>query len=448
MRKMREAHKVSLLLFRTFILATAMMLLGVVPGSSILDIRRYNPKRLFAPSGSLVTPNGHAVAGRDTLKALEGEGSLMPAFDPNVLGYHGEVIPKLGGIFTHEDDVLDYSSGGTDSSSLSKDRVITAILIVADPYRHDVTTGAITVVQDAVDKIMTGLSIASGKATYYQLSSSTLYLKALGNLNKLLYPGLMHEDLATAVATDNDSYQAWLITFGAFNDFDPFDASAGIPAEDVDSLSLRATWATNQLIAVTAADGTIDANTDLYVITMGVQGLSKGYRQQLPRPDFRYQHATSVTDPLTFDLPVGRYLKRTTIVNLAVAASNNEPRNDANITDITLESLKPSTSKIVDSMRWRQFKALSQPWMRGGAADRDGAVALTGGGLDGVAVIDWRRWTHNPFGLNLYGMQQGDLKLRLTMATTTGSIHLYHEMYDMPNPAVGELWNNHAWRPQ
>lgn len=372
---------------------------------------------------------------------------IIDPTDPLVLGYDRQLY-NGGAIVTQETDNLDYATAGTDSIDLSKDRVITGIMLVADPYRHDVSTAAITVVQDAVDKVLSGLTIAGGP-TYFQLSSTLAFLKALSAMNKLVYGGtITHEDLATAVGGDNDSIQGWYIPFGILNDFDPFDASAGIPAEDENSLVLRATFGANNLIAETAANGTVDAATDLFALTYGVQGLPSSYRQRLPIPDFRHDHITSPETNSRFNLEPNRYLKRTTILNLAVAANNNEPRNDGNITDITVEFTKPTLTRLVDQVRWEVFKQGLQFAYRGIEVDRDGSAAISTSGLDGVAVIDWRRWTHNPFGLNLYGISRGDVALRLTMGTTTGSIHIFNEYYSLPDPSVADLWQNNAFRPQ
>ena len=365
--------------------------------------------------------------------------------DPRCIGYDGRQHDG-GAIITQETDVLDYSSGGTDAITLSKDRIITAIDIIADPYRHDVTTATITPVQDAADKVLSGLTIA-GKPTYVSLSSTLAFLKAIAAQNKLTYGGgIMHEDLATAVGADNDSRQAWHLHFGVLNDYDPFDITAGIPAELETTLILNATFATSQLIAATAANGTIDANTDIYAVVYGVQGISRGYQRGMPIPEFRHDHVTSPSTTTTFELQGSRYLKRTTILNLAVAASNNEARNDSNITDITLEFRKPTLTRLVDAMRWQLFKGTLQSQYRGISVDNDGSAAISTTGLDGAVVIDWRRLTHNPYGLNLYGAADGDARIIFNMGTTTGSIHLFNEYYTLPNPAIADRWSAH--RPQ
>lgn len=358
--------------------------------------------------------------------------------DPVSIGYDQQVHAGLAAV-TQETDVLDYTSGGTDSVELSKNRVITGITLVADPYQHDVTTAVITVVQDAPDKVISGLNIVGGP-TYFSLNNTLTYLKALSNLNKLIYPGLGHEDLATAVAADHLSYQGWHIPFSPWSDHDPFDILAGIPAEDETVLNLNATFGLNNIIAVTAADGTVDVATDIYVVSYGVQGLPASYRSQLPIPDYRHDHISAPTTNSRFDLITGRYLKRTTILNLGVAASNNEPRNDGNLTDISMVFEKPTRTTLFDRIRWRVFKDMQQVWRPGTQIDKDGAAAVAPGGLAGVAVIDWRDYTHNPFGLNLYPFGDSDVHLDFTVATTTGSLHLFNEYYAMPNPSVAQGW--------
>lgn len=370
-----------------------------------------------------------------------------PCFDPNdprdpvSIGYDQQPHAGLAAI-TQEAQQLNYVSGGTDSVALSTNRLITGFQITADPYQHDVTTATIVAVQDAMDKILSGLNIVGGP-TYFSLNNTLTFLKALGNLNKLVYPGLGREDLATAVAANNQSFDGWHIGFGPWSDHDPFDIMAGIPAEDETTLNLLATFGANNIIAVVAADGTVDVATTLYITTYGVQGLDRAYRARLPIPDYRHDHESAPSANTRFDFTTSRYLKRTTILNLGVAASNNEPRNDGNITDVSVVFEKPTRTTLFDRIRWRTFKNNQQLWSGPGTQiDKNGTAAIVSGGLAGVAVIDWRDYTHNPFGLNLYPFRDGDVHLDLTMGVTTGSVHLFHEYYAMPDPAVGRLWDN------
>ncbi len=366
-------------------------------------------------------------------------------FDPRSLGYDlrlhdGEmqaVVPS---------DVLDYASAGQDSIVLPRDALITAIDLSADPYRDDVTTATITVVQDAVDKVISALSIAGGP-TYFSLNSTLCFLKALANLNKVVYGGgVVHEDIATAVANDVDSYQAWRLQFGALSDYNPLDITAGIPAALLTSLNLNATFGANNLIATTAANGTIDTNTDIYAMVYGVQGLPGEYLQKIPKVNFYHDHITTVTANTDFRLPAGKgnWLKRMTILNLAVNASNNEPRNDSNITSLDLSLRKGATSKVFDTIRWRIFKNMASAWGgRGPENDRDGSVAVMGSALDGVAVVDFRKLTGNPFGMNLDAYGRDETLLRLAMATTTGSVHVFWEQYTLEEQVsrmVAERW--------
>ena len=387
-------------------------------------------------------------SGRDSIRDLLGSRKLKAGvevpWDPRCLGYDLKQYDGLASI-VQEADLLDYASGGSDNVDLTKNMVITRVVLVADPYRHDVTTAVITAVQDAADKLLSGLTIVGGP-TYFSLSSTTLFLKALGALNKVVYGGsIPHEDLATAVGADNDSIQAWAIGMGAFNDHDLFDITAGIPAEDETTLRLSGTFATSQLIATTAANGTIDDNTDVYILVFGVAGLSAAYRARMPRPQFRHDHVESPTSTTTFNLETKTYLKRTTIVNLAVNASNNDPRNDSNITSITFRVRKPTDTRVWDAVRWSVWQAGMVHSGRGPEVDRDGSAAVLTPPLAGVSVIDWRAITKNPYGLNLMNLEAGDASLIFEMGTTTGSIHLLHEYYHVPDPSVPMAWP--SWRP-
>ncbi|NIV33252.1 MAG: hypothetical protein GWN58_28545 [Anaerolineae bacterium] len=372
--------------------------------------------------------------------------SPLAGMDPRVLGFDLQQYDTAA-IISQQTDHLDYSSSGNEGVALDKNMFITGIMLVADPFRHDVTTSPITVVQDAVDKLFQGLTIVGGP-TYFSLNSSELYFKGIGNLNKVVFGGAVtKEDLATAVGADNDSYQAWWIGFGAKDDYHPFDITAGIPAELQTSLNLNATFAANQVIAQTAANGTIDTATDVYVVLFGVQGLPREYLERAPIPEYRHDHKTSPTSETRFQLLGSRYLKRSTVVNLAAQASNNRDRNDSNITDVSFEIKKPVRTRVWDQVRWRVWKAAMYQLMgRGLEADKDGAVALAAGGLDGVAVIDWRKLTGNPYGLDLSQFTDNDAELIFTMGTTTGSIHIFHEYYTFRDIAIPQAWP--AYRPQ
>ena len=353
-------------------------------------------------------------------------------FDPYVIGYDGAVHNGYANII-QQTDVLDHTSGGNDSIAIDKSGVVTRIHLVADPYRHDVTTATIVLVQDAADKLFSALSIVGG-ATFFSLNNTPLHLKALGNQNKLIYGGgVAHEDMPLLVAADNDTRQAWWLNFG-LDDYQFFDPRAGIPAEDLTELNLRATFGTNQLIAETAANGTIDDNTDVYALVYSISGLGKAYRDRLPTPDFQHQHNNAPASTTTFDLATGRYLKRTTVVNLAVAANNNEARDDANITSMTIRFKKGQTTTLIDAARWHVLKN-GLGVMPGPENDRDGGSAVSGLPPAGVLVIDWRKLTGNPYGLDLTKMSAGEAQIEFVMGTTTGSIHLYNEMYNV-DPAI------------
>jgi hypothetical protein len=379
-----------------------------------------------------------------TMFPHEGTGPAAPIlFDPEKIGYD-RVVHSGEASISIPTDTLDFSASNSDSIALPKDGIITSIVLVADPYQHDVTTATITVVQDAVDRLISALSI-TGRPTYFSLSNTPLYLKAVSAQNKKVYAGaVIHGDLATGVGADNTSVQAWVLHFGALNDFDPFDITAGIPAEDEANLSLIATFGASDLIAVTSANGTVDTATDVYAMIFGVQGLSKAYRERLPIPEFQHQHQNSPTSTTSFNLQPSRYLRRSTIVNLAVEASNNQPRNDTNITDLSLIFTKGQRISLFDRFRWDVVRAGLGAWSRGPEVDRDGAAAVAPGGLAGVTQIDWAKLTGNPYGLNLYGYQEGQAVIQATMGTTTGSIHVYHEYYNFADPSVPEKWGGYG----
>ena len=405
------------------------------------------PRRFASVSklngNGLVTPQRDLVLPDRVRKAI----GLDDGMDPVSLGWDRQVYSALAAV-TEESDRLDYASAGQDFVELSRDRFITGITLVADPYRHDVTTAVIVPVQDAVDKIISAMSL-NGRVTYFNLSSTLLFLKALSAMNKNVYgSSLPHQDLATAVAADNDSLQAWHIPFGAWNDKDKYDITAGIPAELETTLRFNTTFGANNLIAVVAANGTVDTATDIYVVNWGVQGLPREYIQLAPVPDFRHHHTQTVQSTVTIPLETGRYLKRMTIVNLAVLASNNEARNDSNMTVVTFRIKRPTTTLLWERIRWEVMRSMHSPFTSVPDVDRDGTAAIMTVPLSGVLTVDWRNYSKNPYGLNLYPFQSGDVELEFELGVTTGSIHVFFEYYALPDPTIADAWDGTPYRPR
>lgn len=366
--------------------------------------------------------------------------------DPFCVGYDRQTYNGLAGI-TQVSETLDFAASGSDSVPLPRDRLITALTLVADPAQFDGDgANTPTIVQDAQDKLIQSLSVVGGP-TYVSINGgATAYLKALGNLNKLVYPGMRRADLPTGTGADQQVRFGWHMNFGALNDFDPFDITAGIPAEMENTLKAEVTFAANNIVAATAAHLTIDTATDIYAVVWGVQGLPKSYLGRLPIPEIVMDSKTSPTTTTTFNIKTGRFLKRTTVLNLAAAASNNAARNDSNLTDISLIFTKPTRSPLLDRVRWHVARSMFSHWERGVVNDEDGASAVAPDKLVGVLTIDWRRLTKNPYGLNLLPFSSEDVQLEFTVGTTTGSIWLLHEYYVLPDPSVAEGWP--PYRPQ
>ncbi len=400
------------------------------------SVSKLNGNGLATPSRELILP--------DSVRQKIG---LDEGMDPVSIGWDRQVYSALAAV-TQESDVLNYASAGQDFVDLSRDRFITGITLVADPYRHDVTTAVIAPVQDAVDKVISALSL-NGRVTYFNLSSALLFLKGLSAMNKNVYgSSLPHQDLATAVAADHDSLQAWHLPFGVWNDKDKFDITAGIPAELETTLRLNATFGANNLIAAVAANGTVDTGTTLYVVNWGVQGLPREYVQMAPIPDFRHDHVQAVTATTTLNLETGRFLKRMTIVNLAVLAANNEARNDSNMTVATFRIKRPTTTMLWERIRWEVLRGIHSPWTSVPDVDRDGAAAIITVPLAGIVTVDWRNYSKNPYGLNLYPFQSGDVQLEFELGVTTGSIHVFYEYYALPDPTIADAWDGTPYRPR
>ncbi len=397
-------------------------------------------RKLVAPVRNLLLPKPKRAAGL----ILPGDPR-----DPSCVGYDKAIYQGLA-IQTQESEVLDFSSTGNDSAQMSKDRLITCIDLVADPYQADGDgANTPTIVEDAQDKLISQLNVNGSAKPFVSINGAALaYLKALGNLNKVVYPGLRRGDLPTGTGANQTARFMHRLHFGAMNDYDLFDITAGIPAQLLNALQVSVTWGADNVFAATSTHQVADTNTDVYVVSYGVQGLPTEYLQRCPIPEITMDFNTAPSARTIFKLLGQRYLKRTTILNLAAAASNNAGRNDSNLTDVTLRLSKPATGTPISLVRWQTFRASLSGWGRGPEIDKDGAAAVAGDGLTGVAVIDWRRWTKNPYGLNLMAFGNDDAQLEFNVGTTTGSIYLLHEYYAFPDPSVPDQWANAAWRPQ
>lgn len=373
------------------------------------------------------------------------EAKNMPAHfaddprDPRILGYDRSYYDALG-VITQEATSVTWAASGSGSIPLSRNRVITAIALSVDPLVTTVTTGTTAEVQDSVDRLLSGFAIVGGP-TYMTLAGTPAYLKHWGNLNKVVWPSVVRQEVVTTVSANNKSTWEWYMPFGVFDDLDPFDASSGIPAEDETSLNANLTFAANSLLGTTGANVQVTTATTLYIMDFGVQGMPPAYRARMPIPDFRYDSNTAPTSTTQFNLLTQRYLKRTTLLNLAANGSNNEARNDSNITSLSVIFNKPTLTKLIDTVNWMSLANGMQPTNRlEPTVDKDGTNTTVGRSLAGVLVIDWRKLTHNPWGLNLYPFQLGDVLLSLAMGTTTGSVHLLHEYYALPDTTVAQGW--------
>lgn len=405
-------------------------------------------------------PRGFEIAGfifKDKLTGLTrllGRGRPEPVlgFDPSVIGYDRKVYSTgkdgILGAVEYQPSALTFAASAAASIQLTNGIFVTEILIQADHTTQGDGTNIATIVEDAQDKLLQALSIV-GQKTYYAHSDSKTYMKVLGNLCKQIYPGLPRQDISTSsAASDHIAYQAWKLHFGALNDRNPFDITAGIKAQA--NLNMNVTFSAANVQAATAAHNILQTTTKVYVVVIGVSGLPKAYMDNAPYPDFRTDIYAAPTTTTNINLLGGRFLKRSTILSQAVAASNNNPRSDSNLSTFAVKMSLQGTRKFLDSARWNTAKAFFAGMeARAGAVDPNGLVAVMSNGLTGVLTIDWRKLTGNIYGLDLLDAQDNQVQYEIGVGTTTGQLSALHEYYDGSDIAKASMraWQDSAFQP-
>ncbi len=417
--------------------------LGLKAATRTLEVYGHNASRgsplRIDPRHAKNWPDFHGQP--DRLAPVDG-------LDPSVIGFDGQLYQGVASMQYQTGGLTYVASGNVGlANGLPRNTFITEIMLTADPFDTiGDGTNAATIVEDAQDKLLQGLTIAGGP-TYYSHNNLILAGKHLGNLNKYLYSGaIVRDNISTSSsATAVSNYESWRLHFGALNDYMPFDISAGIPAELETTLNLSILFPSTSLLATTSTYKVLQTTTIVRVLVIGVNGMPAQYLQDCPIPDFRTDIISSPVTNQTLSLLGGRFLKRTTIVNMAANASNNSARNDSNLTDMSITLLKPTTIKVLDTVRIQTLKALLQAHGgRWSAVDANGTIAVAAAGHVGVYVIDWRKITGNPYGLDLTNFSNTDAQLGWTVGTTTGQINAYHEYYAVRN--VNTLAAMRAWQ--
>lgn len=333
-------------------------------------------------------------------------------------------------------DTITWAASSTKSEGIDATGALTRINL-----RVDVTASGTMASNHAtlgLHRIIDALSVKGAGGVHYFSMGDQQIGRMLHLLNRRdgVIPGTGHEKLTTTVSV------MFTLHFGS-RPFDmygrpnPFDLSAFIPAFDDTNLKLE--W-------VTTANTVMDASLTIssataYIETFEVLGTKGDIRQEMNRQGVRqammpvssyesFAHAANKSDlSKQFDVPTGAYLRRIAILVHDDTATRPELADDE-VTRVGL-ILPVGSQRLIDT----DFVNLvygENPASNLAEAD----VGVTTGimqNLPGFGVIDFRAHGHPDYGMDLTSMQNGDVKLGVTIENYASGDDSFY-WYDQVRP--------------
>ena len=313
-------------------------------------------------------------------------------------------------------DTLTYSAGNDVQIDLPNEGIITQV--DWELYLTLDAGAASTMSVLGLWRAIQNMKIEGGGGKSYFSMTGTQMGMLMHHLNVLDYPGKCWRDI---VATSQ--YIAGRIHFGSrlhdvYGRENPFDLTAGIPAQD--ETNLKFTW------TCAASDNTVDATRTISSGTMRVQvsevlgqptaGLmipissSESYDPGATKSDLSGQR----------DIPTGSYVRRIAIMAIdATAGTSSGPLLlDTLVTEAGI--LLPKENRRLIEVRAKQLELQNPLWdgMQVANTPNTQSPHNTTGGM---YVVDLRQFDHPDYGLDARRMNTGDLKLGLTIGTYASS---------------------------
>ena len=325
-------------------------------------------------------------------------------------------------------DTLTYSAGNDVQIDLPNEGIITQVDWELYLTANASCASALAVM--GLYRAIQNMKIEGGGGKSYFSMTGTQMGMLLHWLNMVDYPGKCWRDI---VATSQ--YLCGRIHFGSrphdvYGRENPFDLTAGIPAQD--ETNLKFTW------SCAASDDTIDGTNTISSGTMRVQvsevlgqptaGLmipvssSESYDPGATKSDLSGER----------DVPTGNYVRRIAIMALdATAGSSDGPLLSSDqMTEVGIKL--PKENRRLIEVRSKQLE-LSQPlWDGMQVADTPNTQSphnTTGG----FYLLDLRQYDHPDYGIDARRLNTGDLKLGMTIGdySSAEKEHIWYDQIQM-----------------
>jgi hypothetical protein len=315
---------------------------------------------------------------------------------------------------------------------LDRDLLITNITLQA----HMTVTLAATAVADGPKRSLQNLTLVGDGFNFFALSGGTTQLGVL--LALLNQFDAQANGIGGVLEVGSTTLDQFYTIHPGHNIHDKFDLSAIIPARALSNLAAKIICP-----AAAAIDSGANISAGTYTFEIdGVQGVPIDPNMLVPASYTQVFAHTATTGQYgqSFDIPTGYYVKRAVI--MTVDNTGTTPlRSDLQVTGLQVRIVKDSKPIIQKSFIGTKYQnavacGLSddyQPGVLGAATTRPGYNGA--GALPlGFAIVDFRKYFDPVRGLNMRypGVQQGDMKLDMTIGVATGQTAIFWDMYAPP----------------
>lgn len=277
----------------------------------------------------------------------------------------------------------------------------------------------------ALFRAIQSLKIQGGGGRDYFNMSGVQMGMLMHYMNALDFPGVPFYDI---VATSQ--YAGWTLHFGSrprdqYGRDNPFDLTAGIPADDETNLKL--TWTT---AAANSMDDTLTISSAVMRVTVHQVLAPKGTMEALKNQLYVPISSSESCDPgatksaLSYqrNVPTGGYLRRILVMaqDDTAVGSFGPLVVDGQVSEFGLK-LEKENRWIIDGIRAKAIQ-LANPAM-GGMSVVDTPNTNSPWAPAGFYNLDLRKYGDRDFGIPTTGLDPGDIKLAMTIAAyATGEV--------------------------
>ncbi len=239
----------------------------------------------------------------------------------------------------------------------------------------------------------------------------------------------------------NTIYGSLVLHFGSrprdmYGRDNPFDLTAFVPAADESPNGLKLTWTTTA--AADIADTAIDITAGTMEVTVyEVLGMNSMAGMMPASNTNTYPHTGNISDPgHQFDVPTGSYLRRVFILQQdATAVSSGGPLVSGDEIGKVILELSKDNRRLIEADWDAMIAEAGIP--RTAAMTAAGAVTKPADQIvNGFGCLDFRKYAHPDYGLDLRSYQTSDVKMGVTIENyASGDDTIVY--YDMVQPYAG-----------